>query len=441
MPINSPHPLYEANAPRFKRCRDAYNGEDAVKAAGILYLPKIDSSQSEADYQAYKKRASYYEAVSRTVDGFVGAISRKPHVVELPAALAELKTSATIDGITLDDFIRHLCCETLLMARGAIVVDMDDETQRPYLAFYPAEAILNWGQDWVTLAETIYSKDENDPFVSTARLQIRHLFIKDGCYYAELWQNQKAVNGQMVWRLMKTDMPARRGVPLTQLPFFWVSLAGNSSSVAKPPLLGLVNASFSHYRSAADLEHGRHFTALPTLYLSGVEDDGQPVCVGAGAVIKLSDPAARAGYAEFSGQGLLSLENALSTKEQQMAMLGASIIAAGRKGVESAEAMRIRASGENSLLMGVVSTIEQALTAALAFAAFWADCAENEITLRLNRDFIDQALDAQSITGLLAAVQAKKLSLEDFLFALQQAELLRPSVNIQAEAEKLQNAS
>lgn len=441
MPINNTHPLYDANEARWKRCRDAYDGEDAIKTAGFIYLPKIDPSQSDAEYQAYKKRAPYYDAVARTVDGFVGAISRKPHQISLPVSIASINAKATADKITLDDFIKCLCREVLLMARGAIIVDMNDESQLPYLAFYPAEAILNWGSDWVTLAETIYTADANDPFMRKAVPQIRHLFLKDGQYNVEIWQKLKNPVGEMVWGIIARYTPTKRGAPLDELPFFWVSGAGNSSAVAKPPLLGLINTSLSHYRSAADLEHGRHFTALPTLYLSGIEDDDQPVSVGAGAVIKLADPAAKAGYAEFTGQGLQSLETALATKEQQMAMLGASIITVGRKGVESAEAARIRTAGENSLLLGIVSTIEQALEAALTFAAQWAsNRTEDKVCVRLNRDFLDQSLDTQAIGGLLSAVQAGKLSLEDFLFALQQAELLRPNLDIIAEAQKLRDA-
>lgn len=438
MPINSQHPLYDANMARWKRCRDCYDGEDAVKSCGQMYLPKIDPSQSDAEYQAYKKRAPYYEAVARTVDGFVGAISRKPHQVRLPDVLMPLLANATADHMTLDDFIKRLSREILLMARGAIVVDMDNESQLPYLAFYPAEAILNWGDDWVTLAETIYTQDGKDPFVRQATTQIRHLYLKDNVYNVELWQTKPGPAGSAQWQVISHATPLQRGVALHKLPFFWVSSAGNSSSVAKPPLLGLINTSLSHYRSAADLEHGRHFTALPTLYLSGVANDDEPVSVGAGAVIKLADPTAKAGYAEFSGQGLQSLETALVTKEQQMAVLGASIIVAGPKGVEAAETARIRISGENSLLLGVVSTIEQALNAALVRAAQWVGCADTDVMLHLNRDFVDQPLDAQSITGLLGAVQAGKLSLEDFLFALQQSELLRPNIDINAEAQKLQ---
>lgn len=442
MPINSQHPLYVANMARWKRCRDCYEGEDAVKEAGMAYLPKIDPSQSDAEYRAYKQRAPYYEAVARTVDGFVGAISRKPHHIQLPDSLAGLRANATADQTTLDDFIKRLCSETLLMARGAIVVDIDDNSQMPYLAFYPAEAILNWGQDWVMLLETIYEPSPKDPYQQSPCLRIRHMRLKNGCYFVELWQQKANPLGGQEWEMVAQAMPTKRGVALTELPFFWLSTAGNGSCVAKPPLLGLVNTSLSHYRSAADLEHGRHFTALPTLYLSGVTDDN-PVCVGAGAVIKLADPAAKAGYAEFTGQGLQSLETALTTKEQQMAMLGASIIAAGRKGVEAAETARIRVSGENSLLLGVVSTIEQALGAALNFAAAWVastQSSDDEVVIRLNRDFVDQQLDSQSLLGLLSAVQAGKLSLEDFLFALQQAELLRPQTDIEAEAKKLRGA-
>jgi len=53
------------------RARDVIAGEDAVKLGGIKYLPRLDS-QSDDDYLGYKSRACFFNATSRTCDGFLG---------------------------------------------------------------------------------------------------------------------------------------------------------------------------------------------------------------------------------------------------------------------------------------------------------------------------------------------------------------------------------
>ncbi|HMP83957.1 MAG TPA: hypothetical protein PKA41_14760, partial [Verrucomicrobiota bacterium] len=83
MPVHSTHADFDANAAAWLRARDVFAGEDAVKAAGERYLPKLDS-QTTDEYSAYKARASFFNATARTVDGFVGLIFRREPSVKLP---------------------------------------------------------------------------------------------------------------------------------------------------------------------------------------------------------------------------------------------------------------------------------------------------------------------------------------------------------------------
>ena len=71
--MDSTHFEYDANANACLRARDVFAGEDAVKAAGVRYLPRLDS-QSDDEYDAYKERASFFNAMARTADGFVGLV-------------------------------------------------------------------------------------------------------------------------------------------------------------------------------------------------------------------------------------------------------------------------------------------------------------------------------------------------------------------------------
>jgi hypothetical protein len=89
MPVNSTHLDYDASATAWLRARDVAAGEDAVKAAGVRYLPRLDS-QTDDEYAAYKARASFFNATARTADGFVGLIFRREPTVKLPDARQEV---------------------------------------------------------------------------------------------------------------------------------------------------------------------------------------------------------------------------------------------------------------------------------------------------------------------------------------------------------------
>ena len=86
MPIDTVHPEYEATAPDWQRCRDAYRGRRAVRAAGTRYLPWTRANLGP-ECDDYAERAVWYGATERTVIGLAGAISRKSTAVDVPAPL------------------------------------------------------------------------------------------------------------------------------------------------------------------------------------------------------------------------------------------------------------------------------------------------------------------------------------------------------------------
>src|SRR2546427_410206 len=83
MPVDSTHVDCDQNVAAWSRARDVFAGEDAVKAAGVRYLPRLDS-QTDDEYAAYKGRASFFNATARSADGFVGLIFRREPTFKLP---------------------------------------------------------------------------------------------------------------------------------------------------------------------------------------------------------------------------------------------------------------------------------------------------------------------------------------------------------------------
>ena len=151
MPVNSTHPDYDAAAVEWSRARDVLAGEDAVKAGGEKYLPRLDC-QTDQEFDAYVKRASYFNASARTSEAYLGLMFRRPPFVKLPEvsagvgrAMAQFQNDADMLGTTLTGYAKMVVGDVVGLGRAGSLVDWEDEVEhRAYVVFYRAEQIVNW---------------------------------------------------------------------------------------------------------------------------------------------------------------------------------------------------------------------------------------------------------------------------------------------------------
>lgn len=439
MPIDSVNEQYSANQYKWQRCRDANEGSDAVKGRTSVYLPKL-SGQKDDQYKAYLLRALFFGATQRTVEGTTGAIMRKPPTYDLPPRLDYLQDNATSTGIAMTEFAKQIIKELFITGRIGVLVDRSkEEGGQLYWALYSAEAIINWREEngvlVLVVLEEDYEAPGSDKYETKIEKQYRELFLEDGVYKQRVHRKQ---DGKDAF-LTEEYIPTRRGKPMSAIPFVFGSPSGASSGIAKPPILDLVDVNLSHYRSSADLEHGRHFTALPTIYCTGVKakDLGDGIHIGSGQALILPPPEAKAGIIEFTGQGLGALKEAIEEKEGQMAKLGARMLAQRTKGVESSETARINASSEESVTISIANSGSAILNKALKISAEWEEAA-GEFKITLNTDILDAKMDPHSLTALLAVRQAGEISAEAFTHNLQKGELLLPADDVDTERGRLE---
>ena len=423
MGIESKHPYYTEAAQQWSRIRDSYKGSDAIKKQGQAYLPKL-SGQDKDQYEAYKLRAMYYNGIERTVKGLIGAVMRIEPIVEAPDKVKAWLDDITGTGIAFNDFVSYLLSEQLLMGRQGILVDRSEE--RPYLTGYCTEQVTNWIDDAVVLQETYRKIDPKDPYMSEYDVQYRELTKdEDGNYVVRIWRDNKG------WAVWQEIYPTQRGDALDGIPLIAMSGEGFNFEPVTSSMLALADTSLSLYRTSADLEHGRHFTALPTPYVTGIDADSE-LRIGSGEAWILPDTGSSAGYLEFSGQGLQALEKAMEEKRSMMASLGAQLLQSQKAGVEAADSVRLRQNAEASTLVTTVKAVERAITHALEVMAEW-DGIQGEIKVTLNTDFVDTKIDSTDMTSLMGAWQSGGISHETFLWNMKRGEILPPDTSIEDE--------
>ena len=296
--VDTKHASYKAREDQWRRCRDCYDGTDAVKAKGIdrVYLPMLDSHRQGTEgaraYDAYKTRALFFNALARTVDGLAGAVFQKPPKVVVPDAWAPNLIDVTLRGEPAELVSLITSREVLLIGRYGVLVDITSGTKpRPYWTGYKGVDIVNWRTtrtesdpsvlSLVVLREDDWVVNENDDFITEKRDAYRVLRLTNGVYTSQRWTSKYGAGANVpsgafgIYEPGPVITPTRRGVPLDFIPFTFFGPTSITVDVQKPPLLDLADVNLSHYRTSADLEHGRHYSGLPTPWLAGAAADGE----------------------------------------------------------------------------------------------------------------------------------------------------------------------
>lgn len=453
MAVTSTHADYDLASPKWRRMRDVIAGQDAVHAAGTAYLPRL-SEQSDVDYAAYRKRATWFGATSRTVDALHGLLFRKAPLVEAPGGMAAMLDDLTMTGQSAEGFAQHLAREVLEVGRAGVLVDFPPTNVagltigaaeaagvRPFARTYRAESIINWRTErvrnrmmvtLVVLAETHETPDE-DGFAVTVTPQYRVLRLVEGVYVQELYRD---AGGGL--EMIEQITPQRAGAPLPFVPFVFVGPEHVGPEMSDPPLIDMADLNLSHYRSTADLEHGAHYTGLPMLYVFGVHlEEGQKIALGSQTAITSPEPTAQAGYVEFSGQGLGALESLIKRKEAQMATLGASMLAEMKRTAEAAQTHEMRVAQETSALADIADVVSQAMKQVLEWMRDWARLT-GDVSFTVNQDFIVTRMTAQDLAALLQLWQSGGISRATLYWNLQAGELVAPGKTVDDEVAEIE---
>jgi hypothetical protein len=458
MAVNQTHSEYDEHLDSWETCEDVAEGQREVHKKGVKYLPKL-SGQTDDEYNAYKKRALFYEATGRTIEGLTGMIFRKPPTIE-KGGMEEFLKDVTADGVNISDFAKSVIKKNLTTGRGGVLVDFtltntigmtkaqaQAAGARPFLKYYEADSIINWKVTQkvqeVRLMESYV--EQSSEFESEEKDQIRVLEIKDGLYQQRIFKElRNPLTNKIEWVEVETIYPLINGNRIDFIPFIFTSVSGNQIEIEEPPLMGLVNVNLSHYRNTADLEHGAHYTGLPTVVLTGVNDvDDKGVkkewYIGSAAAWTFRDPNADAKYLEFEGKGLEMLENLLKAKEGKMASLGAQMLTPDTRRNEAADTAEMRHMGENSILSALAQTISSILNKALEYAGLWLGV--TPATIQLNQDFLPTAMTPQMLTSLVSSWMNGAISKETLFDNLKAGEIIRHDKSFEDEESEIETTN
>ena len=244
---------------------------------------------------------------------------------------------------------------------------------------------------------------------------------------------------------METELysPTNSGAKIDQIPFFFLNSDSTSVNTSKPPLLDLAALNISHYRNSADYEQLLHRVGVAaTFFSAGITEDeaNDPSNLSVGADVRWfsSNPNAKFGILEFSGNSATAMERAMLEKTQMMATIGGQLVQRHRKQVETAETARLRSASENSVLDTIVSTVEIGLNAVLELARDWMN-QSSDINLVLNRDYLDDKWSPEELKAVNEADVMGLISKETAFHMRQKMEVYPENLSFDEENQLIAN--
>jgi hypothetical protein len=473
--IEKLHRQVNARVEQWQRIADVLAGPDAVKSESRreTYLPRLPGQRriivqeygAVDEYANYVSRAVLASAqAQRVLTGLCGMVFRKPTKFEVPDVMLPDLDNWSLDGLSADAFCKRLLREALSTGFGVILVDYDDLIGRPYVRLFQAQSVLNWrvqvvgGRPVLTQLVVREAVEEPGPFGSHTVDQIRVIELRAPEGQSLGPDYPLGVCVHQPYRKMADSstedwvpwgdpvIPMRTGSPLGFVPAIPFNSSNATWECAKPPMLELVDLILAHYRNSADYENTLHFAgAGHTLFLSGMNPgDEDKIRVGGSSAIVTSSTGADAKWVTTGGSGGQELLEAMRAKEQAMGVAMARLLLSPERRVaETAESQRVAFAGDDATLSDVVTAIEEATENALAIHVWWSSTiptvedAYSLVEVRLNRDFIENALDANQLTTLGLEVDAGRMSKRRQYYLAQRGELTEPGISFEDEAAQI----
>lgn len=430
--VKTQHPIYKSLFESRTKCQDIVLGQDTIKLKGEKYLKRLQG-QTLTDYKDYLHRALFFSIGAKSLSALVGMASLKMPKIEADSEMMAKYFDFDEDVTFLEAYVNMLT-EVLKQNQAAVMIDWPVDGGDPYIQVYSAFAPINWSYNDDGTLEMVVLCEQYEKRLGRYGKQIE-------LRYRELYLDNNGNYRQTVFTDGETPVqitPMINGKPLKYIPFWPFHGKGIGFTSEPPLLLDIANINLSHYMSSADLEHGRHFTGLPTPMIFGATTT-KDLYIGSNQFIVLPDKQSNAKYLEFTGQGLQSLEKALDEKQKMLASLSARLLDNSSKGSEATEAVKLRYLSETASLTTIVKTINVVLNKVYNTIAETLNKDKNSVKVSLDTDFLGSKMSSTEMTALFDGYLSGAIDVGTLIHNLRTGQRLDPSASdeqVKADIEK-----
>lgn len=382
------HPDYAMRIKDWTKIRDCMKGEDAIKDKKEDYLPRplgMSGKYAEA-YDAYIERAHFPLICPYALSGALGVVITKLPEFNVPKDLEYIIKEATKDGRSLQQLFLDIVADIFQTGRVPLAVEPTEKNQFRFTQF-KAEAFINWKTASVDVEKNMILAvmkekklvDEDNIFSHESMDAYRVLSIEvdeDGnnAFVSTLFDDQ----GE---RTDKRKVPKYMGKTIDEIPLVVAGSINNSVDIQPIPLIPVANCSVQIYRKEADLANSEFLSCNPTLVVTGADntDNALPNVVGSSVMIVIPSDQARVFYTQTDTAALTHVKEHIDSLYEEAIRHGVAILDS-RKGVEAAEALRIRQATQSASIYSIYLSAMNAILTGLQLMRKWDDKSVDDVT-------------------------------------------------------------
>lgn len=444
MSVSTLHPDYQLSLPTVTLVRDAVAGDPAIKKRRELYLPADFAKDPQTNeytdhYLGYLSRAYFLGVTGRTKESLVGMVFRKPPTYELPPALEELLEDIDGAGQSLEQIGKNLVGELLEAGKHILLVDYptapdnaDRETEsrmglRPTIAPYQLESLINWrfegvnGRQKLTLAVLAEEVETDDnEFSHDTDTVFRVLRLTEDGYTQQVYDDAGRPKDEPYTPRMAG------GEAFDHIPLHIAGAKTNLPGIDMPPLYDIARTNIGHYQTTGNVMESGYVGTQPLIHVDVGQTDLSewkehnpgPVTLGNRNGLVTKGGKLEIVQAESTDYNM----NVMERLESQMVMLGARLVQSGGQ-PETAEAVRVTAAAEASVLEVVVGNGSEAIEAALEDVARFMGIDPDTVSYSLSSNFWESTLDANQLQAVIQARQFGIIGAVDALGMIRQGSI------------------
>lgn len=442
--VDTPSAAWTLRKPALDLIATLDAGTEAMRKAGVLYLPKEDK-ESDTAYAARLNCTTLFPGYRRTIDTLVGKPLEKQIQLseDTPKNIADWLNNVDLTGRGVDVFARDVFRDGLNDGMTHLLVDFPEvdnpgnETladeraanRRPYIVHVNTRNLLGFksaltgGQRRLTQVRILEISEEDDPQNEFASVEVRRVRVLEPGrvrLYKQTSDKQ--------WMLEKD---AR--VSLKEIPFVTVYSNRIGYLDARPPLIDLAYMNLAHWQSTSDQRTILHVARVPVLHIATTAspEDINKVTIGSSRAI-ITDKDTVIKFVEHTGAAIAAGQEDLNSLKDEMGNYGFEMISQPAR-VTATERVIDKQQNESSLSV-MARGLKQGLMEAVRFMADWAGMSkEAELgDIDLRTDFKFQ-VDAEEARMLWNMRLNGDISQESFWFEMQRRGVLAESFDPEKE--------
>lgn len=439
--------------PRIEKCRDVYQGTEAIRGKATTYLPRF-AGESDALYEARSTIAALFNGFARTILASVGLLCEPAPVLseDMPQLLVDMWENVTGDGThgsvltsqlataaMLDGFAgliteyprandpridrsKASAAATVALATGAPLDASDVKALglRPYFILVkvdeclPVYETVNGRRTLVLFIRKETHAERKGRFGLRTITRYSVYELRKGQVWYERWSVAEAGAQPVLDAGSETVMRNLTGIPWSPLP------AGEKlgENEYKPTLLDLADLNLTHHRIATGILSLEETAFVPSLVRVGARPnkDGEYPAIETGSGNTIEAPATDgvptplyylSPPVTVLEPGMKSLENC----KAEMGAMGASFLAPEPRAQETATAHKMDASAERATISTVSGRLKDCLESAFGFAGQFVN--EKAGSVKVNKDFVGEGVDPVLGALMVTAYQAGIFTIQE----------------------------